>query len=66
MGTVLMLSIQAQLEIKNRISSIIYEHGEGLLDDDGVDETVCDEVADEIVAFVTQMLSQIVLEDQHG
>jgi len=38
--------------IKKDITTILYDRGEGFLDDEGVDEKVCEDVAEEIVKYL--------------
>ena len=55
----ILLSNQSQIEIKNHIANIIYEHGESFQKDDGIDTDVCDKTAEEILEFIKQILADI-------
>ena len=40
------------------ITTILYDHGESFIDDDGVDKKVCKEVAQEIADTIEQYVEQ--------
>ena len=42
-------------EIKERIVDIIVMSGEGILDDDGVDEVIAGEIADAIISMLLEL-----------
>jgi len=43
-------------EIKTRIAEILFEHEESFINDDGVDQVVCDEISEIIMKCIDEVL----------
>lgn len=46
-------------QMRAHISEILYQKGEGFINDNGVDEDVCNEAANEIVLYIKRCLASV-------
>jgi len=52
--------------LKEQIVLILMDRGESILNDDGVDQEVCEEIADSIIGAFEDNLLKMLHEKQHG
>jgi hypothetical protein len=55
----LILSDQSKQEIHDHIAGILLDRGESFLNDDGVDEKVCGDIATEITGYIDQVFANL-------